>query len=137
MALPEALKDCEECLVIKPGFIKAYLRKGQVHHMMKEYQKALKTYEEAIELDPNNAELSEAISRTVQAINMHDDMDPETVKRNVEHDPELQAILADPLMQQVLKDLQNDPRSAAGYMKDERIRKNLEKLIAAGIISTR
>jgi len=137
MALPDALKDCEESIKLKPDFVKGYLRKGQIHFMMKEYQKALKTYEEAIELDPNNTEISEAVSRTVQAINRHEDMDPETVKRNVEKDPELQAILADPLMQQVLKELQTDPRAAAGYMKDDRIRKNLEKLIAAGIISTR
>lgn len=137
MALPEALRDCEECIKLKPDFVKAYLKKGQIHFMMKEYQKALKTYEQALEFDPENAELSEAVSRTVQAVNRQEDMDPETVKRNVEKDPELQAILADPVMQQVLKDLQNDPRTAAGYMQDERIRKNLEKLIAAGIISTR
>jgi len=136
MALPEALKDCEECLRLKPDFVKGFLKKGQVHFMMKEYQKALQTYEHALELDPNNSELTEAINKTISAINMSDS-DPETVKRNVEKDPELQRILGDPMMQQVLKDIQNNPASVAGYMSDAAIRKNIEKLIAAGIISTR
>jgi len=137
MALPEALKDCEESIKLKPDFVKGYLKKGQVHYMMKEYQKALKTYEEGLEHDPSNTEITEAVTKTVQAINSHENLDPETVKRNVEKDPELQRILGDPLMQQVLKELQTNPQSINGYLRDDKIRANIEKLIAAGVISTR
>jgi len=136
MALPEALKDAEESLKLKPDFVKAFLRKGQVHFMMKEFQKALQTYEKALEYEPENHEVTEAVRKTVEAIN-NSHLDPDTVKRNVEKDPELQVILTDPLMQQVLKDLQTNPQSVARYMKDDKIRANIEKLIAAGVISTR
>jgi len=105
--------------------------------MMKEYQKALKTYEEGLEHDPSNTEITEAVTKTVQAINSHENLDPETVKRNVEKDPELQRILGDPMMQQVLKELQTNPQSINGYLRDDKIRANIEKLIAAGVISTR
>jgi stress-induced-phosphoprotein 1 len=134
MALPEGLKDCEEALKLKPDFIKAFLRKGQIHSMMKEYQKAIKTYNDALEKDPENQEIIEAANKTMQLISNRTQSDPESVKKIVEKDPELQAILTDPVMQQVLREAQENPQSLNNYMNDTRIRDNLTKLFAAGIL---
>jgi len=63
--------------------------------------------------------------------------DEESVRRNVERDPELQRILQDPVMQQVLQDLKSDPKSSQQHLRNPTIRANIDKLIAAGIISTK
>ena len=49
-------------------------------------------------------------------------------------DPEIQMILRDPTINQVLKDLQENPASAQGALRDPLINEKINKLIAAGII---
>ena len=49
-----ALKDAEKCLEINPNFVKAYARKGTCHHMMKEYHKAMKAFEDGLKIEPTN-----------------------------------------------------------------------------------
>lgn len=53
------------------------------------------------------------------------------------NDPDVQNILSDPVMRQVLNDLQTDPKSAAKHMQHPEIRTKINKLVAAGIIQTR
>lgn len=102
---------------------------------MKENQKALEAYDNGLRIDPNNAEIKAGIQKVMGQISSG--QDEESVRRNVERDPELQRILADPMMQQVLNDLKSDPKAAQHHMRDPTIRANIDKLIAAGIISTR
>ena len=45
MDFPSALKDAEQTLKIDPNFVKGIARKGTCHHFMKEYHKALQTFE--------------------------------------------------------------------------------------------
>ncbi len=49
-------------------------------------------------------------------------------------DPEIQNIMTDPVMRQVLQDLQEDPRTAQKHMQQPQIRLKLDKLIKAGIV---
>jgi stress-induced-phosphoprotein 1 len=103
---------------------------------MKDYHKALATFDEAAKIDPKNADLLDSIQQTRQAIssaNASGEVDPERQRRALE-DPEIQAILRDPTMSRVLQDLQTDPKSGAAALKDPKIRANIEKLAAAGII---
>ncbi len=44
-------------------------RKGHLQFFMKEYDKALETYEAGLKHDPDNAELKEGIARCVDAMN--------------------------------------------------------------------
>jgi len=132
-AIPEALKDAEKCISIKPDFAKGYLRKGQAQFFMKDYKKCLETYQLGLEYDPNNQEIAQGISKAVEQINKG--MDEESVRKNVERDPEIQNILRDPMMKQVLDDLKNG-RGADEYMKDKKISENIMKLFNAGILST-
>ena len=64
-AMPEALKDAEKCIELDPSFVKGYTRKGAVQFFMKEYDKALETYQEGLKLDPNNPELLDGVRRFV------------------------------------------------------------------------
>lgn len=64
-ALPEGLKDAEKCIELDPTFSKGYTRKGAVQFFMKEYEKALDTYQEGLKHDPNNQELLDGARKCV------------------------------------------------------------------------
>ena len=70
MCLPEGLKDAEKCIEIDPNFSKAYLRKGNCHHLMKEYHKAMKAYDDGLKIDPDNNEIKAAQQKTMMSIQM-------------------------------------------------------------------
>jgi stress-induced-phosphoprotein 1 len=62
------LKDAEKALQIDPAFVKAYARKGTIHHFMKEYHKALATFDQGLKLDPENKDCKEGKMKTMVAI---------------------------------------------------------------------
>ena len=88
------LDDCEACLARDKTFVKAYIRKGKIHHFLKQYHKALEAYERGLQLDPDSSELREEKQRTLMAVNTGE-ADPERAKEAMK-DPEIQAILRDP-----------------------------------------
>ena len=52
-------------------------------------------------------------------------------------DPEVQRILTDPVMRQVLEDLQTDPRGAQRHLQHPDIAAKIKKLVDAGVVQTR
>lgn len=52
-------------------------------------------------------------------------------------DPEIQGILTDPVMSQVLRDFEQDPRGAQQHLKNPEIMLKLNKLVSAGIIQVK
>lgn len=134
------LKDADTCIQMKPDFAKAYSRKGHIHFFLKEYEKALKAYEKGLELDPNNAEMTDGIKRAINAMNEQtrkaqqgDAPDEETLARAA-NDPEIKEILDDPAMRQILKDMQSDPGAAQNHLKNPLIMNKIQKLINSGIL---
>ena len=51
--------------------------------------------------------------------------------------PNLQAILSDPMVSQAISDLQRDEASARAVMRDPAMRAKIQRLIAAGVLSTK
>lgn len=51
-------------------------------------------------------------------------------------DPEIQAILSDPVMRQVLTDLNENPTAGRRALQDPTVAAKIEKLIAAGVLRT-
>jgi len=131
---PLAIKDCDESLRINPEFVKSYIRKGNCQFFMKEYHKCMETYEKGLKLDPNNAELLEGFNKTLRIVNNQGD-DEERAARAMQ-DPEIQAILSDPVMMQILQDMKKDPKAAANHMRNPLVAAKIQKLIAAGIVKT-
>jgi len=132
-----ALEDCEKALQIDPKFVKVFIRKAKIQHLLKQYKKALDTYDAGLKLDPNASELLEGRMQTMQAIRSSassGQADPERLKEAM-RDPEIRGILNDMTMQKVLKDMQENPQAAQAAMRDKDIRANVEKLIAAGVLS--
>ena len=71
----------------------------------------MQTYEEGLKHDPENSELQEGIKRCVEMINKGNrgELSEEEMKARQERamsDPEIQEILGDPVMRQVLQDMQ-------------------------------
>lgn len=131
------MKDAQKCLEIDPVFVKAYGRKGTIHHFMKEYHKALATFDQGLKIDPSSKDCLEGKQRTMQAIQSGaygSDKPDEERLRHAAADPEIQMIMRDPRIQQVLKDMQENPASAQGALRDPFINEAINKLIAAGIV---
>jgi stress-induced-phosphoprotein 1 len=63
-----ALKDAEKCLELDPKFVKAYARKGTCHHLMKEYHKAMKAFEDGLKIDPASKDCTDGKNRTLMTI---------------------------------------------------------------------
>ncbi|XP_027181148.1 hsp70-Hsp90 organizing protein 3-like [Coffea eugenioides] len=138
-ALPEGLKDAEKCIELDPTFVKGYTRKGAAQFLMKEYEKALETYQEGLKLDRNNQELLDGVRRCVEQINKasRGDLTPEELKERqakAMQDPEIQNILTDPVMRQVLNDFQDNPRAAQEHTKNPLVMNKIHKLVSAGIV---
>ncbi|XP_068634403.1 hsp70-Hsp90 organizing protein 3-like [Aristolochia californica] len=141
-ALPEGLKDAETCIELDPTFSKGYTRKGAIQFFMKEYDKALETYQEGLKHDPSNQELTDGVRRCIQQINKTNrgDISPEDLKERqakAMQDPEIQNILSDPIMRQVLVDFQENPKSAQKHLKNPEVMHKIQKLVSAGIVQLR
>ncbi|TKW05678.1 hypothetical protein SEVIR_7G192300v4 [Setaria viridis] len=138
-ALPEGLKDAEKCIELDPTFSKGYTRKGAIQFFMKEYDKALETYQAGLKHDPKNQELLDGVRRCVEQINKasRGELSEEELKERQNkamQDPEIQNILTDPIMRQVLTDLQENPRAAQAHLKNPGVMQKIQKLVSAGIV---
>ncbi|KAL1190866.1 Hsp70-Hsp90 organizing protein 3 [Cardamine amara subsp. amara] len=141
-ALPEGLKDAEKCIELDSSFTKGYSRKGAIQFFMKEYDKAMETYQEGLKHDPKNQELLDGVKRCVEQINKMNrgDLTPEELKERqakAMQDPEVQNILSDPVMRQVLVDFQENPKAAQEHMKNPMVMNKIQKLVSAGIVQVR
>lgn len=108
MEFTEARKDVDKCLEIDPNFVKAYARKGTIHHFMKEYHKALSVFDQGLKIDPENKDCREGKAKTMQAIQMGAHAGGVSDEERFKHamaDPEIQMLMKDPRVQQVLKDM--------------------------------
>jgi len=138
-AMPEALKDAEKCIELDPTFVKGYSRKGAVQFFMKEYDKALETYQEGLKHEPRNQELLDGVRRCVEQINKasRGDLTPDELKERQAkgmQDPEIQNILTDPVMRQVLMDFQENPKAAQEHSRNPEVMSKIQKLVSAGIV---
>jgi len=131
-----AVIDCDKCIAMCPTFVKAWTRKGGLHFHLKEYHKAMGAYNGAIALDDSSEEAKNGLERVVHMINSSTSEEEQKARaQRAMQDPEIQAILQDGTMRNVLSDMQTDPKSANKYLSDPEIKGNIEKLIAAGVLS--
>jgi hypothetical protein len=56
------------CIELAPDFTKGYSRKGTLQYFMKDYEKALATYEAGLKQEPDNQELKDGLMRCLEAI---------------------------------------------------------------------
>jgi len=131
---PQAVQDCNKCLDIEPAFVRALVRRGQAHRMLKEMTKAMDDFRAAMELDPNNADARDGLQQIRSTV--FSGQRDEIVVQNALKDEKVKAILADPVINNVLQDLQTNPSASQKAMSDPDISAKLEKLMVAGILGT-
>ncbi|CAI2165459.1 2680_t:CDS:10 [Funneliformis geosporum] len=143
MAYPEALKDCETCISLDPSFVKAYIRKAAVEFLKKEYTKCLETCEIALKHDEDGqhaVEINKQMAKCREAIwqsnSSGSQESTEEALKKAASDPEIMRILQDPVMQQILKQSQDDPRALKEHLKNPIVAANIQKLINAGVLRT-
>jgi len=136
-----AKNHIQVALDLDPTYIKAWARKGDIEIMMKEYHKALDSYQTGLNHDATNKACKEGLRKTTMLINQGQaNMTDEEKKERADHamaDPEIQNILQDPIIQQVLRDLGENPAAGQEALRDPGVHAKIQKLIAAGIIETR
>ncbi|KAJ7229034.1 activator of Hsp70 and Hsp90 chaperone [Mycena pura] len=141
VALPEALKDVNEAIKTDPEFTRAYIRKATILFTMREYTKALEAVQEAREHDPEHKHTKEIMEQEMKCQQaLFTQRGEETQEQTLERamrDPEVAQIMGDPVMQQILQQAQNDPRSLQDHMKNPVVQSKIMKLVNAGIIKTR
>merc|ERR1712187_551626 len=113
-------------------------RKGDIEVLMKENHKAMESYKNGLKFKPDHIPCKEGFRQATTMINYGNaNMSEEERKERAAHamaDPEIQAILQDPVINQILKDCQEQPSAARNAMTDPTVRCKLEKLIAAGVL---
>lgn len=136
-----AQRQIDVALELDPKYVKAWARKGDIEMYMKEYHKAMESYKRGLDIDEENGPCKEGLRKCMTEINYgRRTMTEEQKKEQAAHamaDPQIQAILQDPVMQQVLRDFGENPDAAQRAMLDPTVRSKIEKLIASGIIETR
>ena len=136
-----AKTQVEKALELDPKYVKAWARKGDIETVMKEYHKAMESYKAGLAIDAENSTCKDGLRKVMQLINFgRQNMTESEKKEQAAHamaDPEIQAILQDPVIQQILRDFAENPAAAQQAMGDVSVRTKIEKLIAAGIVETR
>eukprot|EP00919_Chromeraceae_sp_WS-2016_P080691 GHVR01190709.1.p1 GENE.GHVR01190709.1~~GHVR01190709.1.p1 ORF type:complete len:565 (+),score=146.50 GHVR01190709.1:119-1813(+) len=134
--LPSALKDAETALKLDPNYVRAWARKGAVHFALKEYNKAMTSYQEGLQRDNTNRECMDGLNKVVITIQQQQstgNVDKQAVEAAM-RDPEIQSLMSDPQFQLILKNMQECPSRAQEYLKDPKILAGVNKLVAAGIL---
>ncbi|KAL0732979.1 hypothetical protein Bca4012_009189 [Brassica carinata] len=138
-AIADGLEDAEKCIGIDPKFSGGYIRKAEVEFYLKEFDNAMKTYVEGLKHDPSNQELLAGVTSCIQKINTANRgglTSEELKERRAKgmEDPEIQSILTDPVIRQVMSDLEENPSAAQKQMRNSMIKNKIQKLITAGIV---
>ncbi|KAJ9662142.1 Hsp90 cochaperone [Coniosporium apollinis] len=138
LSFPSAVQDCDEAIKRDPNFIRAYLRKAQAYFAMREYNKCLDVCQEASEHDKdgkNAREIEQQAQKALQAqfSAREGETEQQTMDR-IQRDPEILAILQDPVMQSILQQAKGDPQALQEHMRNKGVAMKIQKLIAAGVI---
>jgi len=136
--IPHALKDSEMCIKLDPNFVKGYLRKANCLLTMKKEKEAIDCYNEALKIAPDNAEAKQGIQKAYQSqYGDQANMTREEKAQRAMQDPEIQQILADPVMRSILEQMQSNPSSAQDHLKNPEIAQKIMKLANSGILEMR
>uniref|UniRef100_A0A6U4WCQ4 STI1 domain-containing protein n=1 Tax=Hemiselmis andersenii TaxID=464988 RepID=A0A6U4WCQ4_HEMAN len=139
MDLGSALKDCDKCIQLKPDFPRAYARKANVQLLCKQAHKAKETVEEGLAQCPGDAELKQVgakVQQSIMGVGLSQE-EREARAQEAMKDPAIVNIMQDPVMRDVLNEMQTNPAAAQKHMMNPDIARKVETLIAAGIIQTR
>ncbi|KAL1231556.1 Stress-induced-phosphoprotein [Trichinella spiralis] len=100
---------------------------------LKEPIRAMKAFEEALKIDPNNQEAMNGMREAASAC----DQSPDEARKKALEDPEIREILADPAMVHILEQMSHNPQALREHLKNPEIAGKINKLIEAGVVRIR
>merc|ERR1711968_431448 len=115
-AMNEAKKDAEKCIELEPKWAKGYSRKATVQFFMKEYDKAMETYKQGLEQDPESQELKDGLAGCIQKIQMGN---------------------AGMLSEEEQQQRREHAMAAQEHLKAPTVMAKIQKLVNAGIVQMR
>lgn len=140
MGWDAALDDVAKAIVLDPNWVKPYLRKAKIEQALQVYHKALKTLkiaEQAVgEEDMSKVKQARTeLQIAIQRANMNPDATQVRQQRALQ-DPEIMAILQDPVIDGLLKRVKGGDASALrkAMMDDKTVADKMDLLFAAGIV---
>ena len=109
---------------------------------MGDYQKSINACNAASEADsvpPNTGsharEVEQQLQRCAAAMySANAGASEQEILERAQRDPEVLAILQDPIMQQILGQMKDDPGAVQDHLKNPMIKQKIQKLVNAGII---
>jgi stress-induced-phosphoprotein 1 len=131
-----AKSQVDKALDLDPNYVKAWAKKGDIEFFMKEYHKAMDSYNKGLAKEPNNTLCKEGIAKTQRKIYEANAAGPDAERQaHAMADPEIQMILQDPSVRQLLTDFQENPKYAQQAMAgDPSMAAKINKLVAAGVL---
>lgn len=135
MALPEAEKDCDEAIRLDENFVKAYIRKAAVQFGKREFSKSIETCQLGLTKDVDGKHANEIQGQISKAYGaMGQNQGSAEAREQAMKNPEVQQILGDPVMQQILQQMQQDPAAVREHLKNPAFAKKFQTLVDAGVI---
>lgn len=126
------------------SLVRGHLRKAAVEFARKEYESCIEACKEAQKYDTDgksSREIQQQIQKAYTAMNPYSggaggntEESQEEILKRAAQDPEVQRILGDPVMQQILQQMQQDPKAAQEHLKNPQVAANIRKLMSAGVL---
>ncbi|KAH6575146.1 hypothetical protein BASA60_005167 [Batrachochytrium salamandrivorans] len=139
MALPEADKDCDLAIKLDPGFLKAYIRKAAILFAKRDFMTCIEMCEEIMTKDTEGKHTSEVQSQSQKAYytlsQLQSPHNREDTLTRAKQNPDVVQTMSDPIMQTILKQMQEDPSSVRAHMANPAVAGKIRVLINAGIVS--
>ena len=136
-AFNDAKREVEKALELDQKYVKAWAKKGDIEVIIKEYHKAMDSYKAGLQIEPENDLCKKGLQIVMSKIYAEQSSDGGDSAERRAHamaDPEIQGILASSEIQQLLKDMQENPKYAQQAMRDPGINAKVQRLVAAGIL---
>lgn len=67
----EGLRDCSQCLEYNPKYVKAYVRRAHIYHLMGNYEAEIADLEKALKYDSLNSEIKSDLKNAKQSLQSH------------------------------------------------------------------
>jgi len=128
-----ALNSVKKALELDEKYVKAWAKKGDIEFYMKEYHKAMESYQKGLAVDDSNQLCRDGLQKVVAAINTSSGPDEERLAHAMA-DPEIQSLLRDPVVVQVIRDFKENPSAAQQAMQNPGMQAKINKLMAAGVL---
>jgi len=130
----KALEDAERVVTLKPDWPRGYGRKGAALMGLGDFDEAINTYKQGLDIDPENASLKRGLEETEAAKNQGSSglkqmfSNPKALER-LTLDPETRGYLSDPTFMQAINDLQKDPSNMQMHLQDPRVMKAISVML--------